>query len=241
MDDNSSIVKELKEVAPFLVEHQQKNPYKVSPDYFNFLAETVVQKISEDVEPVYYFSKANPYPVPENYFDNFSASVLSIVRSEKIENPVTAELEQIAPFLNTIAKKPTYTIPLNYLDEQVKPVLKIIKQEAPVIAISKGNHYVKYLVAAIFIGLLGFGMYLFFGKDNATDMQAQTAQSSSEVKKLSEEEIIDFLKSTSPTDNIASTTSSNISKDMDIKRSVSKMTDKEIQQFLAENGEQIEM
>jgi len=238
METNNKILQELKEISPLLIQVTQRNPYSISSSYFDTLAQGVVEKIKSGAELHWHFSKENIYSTPANYFEALPATIVQKIKSEETKNTVFEEMEEISPLLNTISKKPVYTVPAGYLDATKWNKDEIKAEKAKVISFTSVSKAVRYIAAAVIIGLLAIGIFLFTGKQTA---QTANAKAAAELKQLSEQEIVDFLKTTSPTENMVSTSNNNNTKENDIKSSVSKMSDNEIQQFLQENGEQVEM
>lgn len=236
MENNNKIIQELKEISPLLIQFKNSTLYRTSNSYFNAFADTVIDKIKSGAEPSYYLTKQNVYSAPLGYFESLSATIVQKIKAQEINNEVFEEMEGVSPFLNTISKTPVYSVPSNYFsslawNKNLTPV-----NHAKVISLSAGKKALRYLAAAVIIGVLAIGVYLFAGKQPGSVQGSE--QAVSQVKTLSEQEIVDFLKTTAPTETIASTASSNL-KYSDIKNSVSKMSDTEIQQFLQDNGDEM--
>lgn len=240
MENYNKILDELKETAPILTQFENKSPYSVSFSYFSNLTGQIMEKIRSGAEPRYYFTAENPYFTPADYFETLPAIIVRKINKEESESGVFEEMEKISPLLNTISKKPVYTLPAGYFAEAGWNESKTAVNKGKVVSFRRNKRVINYAVAAIIAGLLALGIFLLTGKQD-TDSQAYNTKAATEVKKLSEEEIIDFLKTTSPAENIVSATNNSNTSDNDIKRSVSKMSDKEIREFLQESGEQDEM
>jgi hypothetical protein len=237
MENENKILEELKSLTPSLMQIQKKQTYSVSASYFDNLAHAVVEKIRSGTEPRYYFTKQNPYITPANYFDRLPQLILDKVPSKTEENDVLKEMENVAPLLNRISKKPVFSVPEHYFENSVINSIAD-KQKAKVVSFY-GTRLLRYTTAAVVTGLLGIGIFLFNGKNtrsNDPDLKA-----AADVKKLSEQEIIDFLKTNSPIDNVTSLNNNVNPTEKDIKQSVSEIPDREIQRFLKENGEQDEI
>lgn len=238
MEKNNEILQELSKISPFLSQLDNKNPYSVSFSYFTNLTNNVVEKIRIGADPNYYFAKQNSYTVPEDYFSTVSASVLQKIRKEITQTEVFKEMNEISPLLNTINKKPVYNLPDDYFETVRWKKGEVKFEKATVRRLTAVRGIIPYMVAAVLIGFFAIGVFLFVGKDG-TSPQADYTKAVTEVKKLSEQEIIDFLKTASPSANVVIQNTS--SKNNYIKSIVSEMSDKEIQRFLEENGGQDEM
>jgi hypothetical protein len=236
MEDKHKILHELKEISPLLAQHENTNPYNVSSFYFDELAEQILTQIRTATAPAFSLAKKMPFTTPVNYFENLSNSILEKIEREEHKSAVFEEMEEISPLLNTISKDTIYTVPQQYFDKIASNTsADLVKSSAKPLTVVR--RMVSYAAAAIITALFAVGIFMFTGKDDET-VQNKHIQSFSEVEKLSEQEIVNFLKTTSGSNNIVSSKNSPAKKDSDIKSIVSQMSDKEIQRFLEEYGEQ---
>jgi len=236
MENNNYIQDELRGETPLLAEITKNYAFSVPALYFENLSTQIFEKITLGFEPRYAFSNNMPYSVPDEYFDNFSENVLKRVSKEKaVEMPVFEEMETISPLLNTISKKPVQTTPEGYFSSATFTVPMVEKPVAKVVSLgSRSRNFVRYAVAAVIATILGIGIFLITGKDTNNSVAGNEA--SSQVKSLSDEEIVAFLKRSAPNENL-SFASPNSGKEKEIKNSVSQMSDEEIESFLQETGE----
>jgi flagellar assembly factor FliW len=238
MEYNSEILQELKEISPLLSQIENKNPYIIASSYFSALPGNVLNKIKADDEAFSSFTRINPYTAPANYFNRLSDNIIKKLNVDEDQNEVFAEMEEISPLLNTISKSPVYSTPPHYFNDLTVPNDARVEKTSKFLYFRRSKKMLSYAVAAIIIGLLFVGIFLVTGKEGTSTANVKTLP---EVNRLSEQEIVDFLKTTSPADNVVISTSKSNKKDVDIKRMVDEMSDKEIQQFLEENGEKNEM
>lgn len=237
---DSEILQELKEICPFLLQVENKSPYTISFSYFDQLSTIILSKIKTGDQVFPSLTSINPYAAPAGYFDNLSNNIIRTINLETGKNEVFKELEEISPLLNTISKAPVYSIPVNFFSELVPNKSVAVEKRARVSYFTTSKKIISYAVAAVVIGLLVAGLFLFTGKQTNTTSVANT-KTLPEVNKLSEQEIVEFLKTTSPAEGIVISNNQSNKKDVDIKRMVDEMSDKEIQQFLEDNGEKNEM
>ncbi len=241
MENRNTILQELEEISPYIAQSEKKNPYQVSSLYFDNLAATVIENIKQDKEPSYFFTQEIPFSVPTHYFEELPQLILQKAAGQnKYAQEVFEEMESISPLLNTINKKSVYTVPEDYLAKAVWNRNEQVATKAKVISFTRSKRMVRFAAAAIITALLAIGIFLFTNKQN-TDLQASNNEVTSEMKKLSEDEIIDFLKTNSSAENLTSVITNTNPNDGDIKKSVSEIPDNEIQQFLQESGEQDEI
>lgn len=233
METRYIIQKELMEISPHLGQIEKGNPYFVSPSYFDQLSDEIIGKINSGKEPVYYFLQVIPYTVPTGYFGTLSSNILRKVKQNNFSS-AHEELQSISPLLNTISKKTTYTVPNGYFDGVlVKPDTIIEKKTTKVVPVNFLFKLNRYAVAAVLISILSLGIFLFYS-DDSEKLPEKSNAVIADVHKLSEKDIVEFLKKSSATDALT------IIPDKDtkaIKQSVKEMSDKEIKQFLKESGE----
>jgi len=237
MDNNNKIISELQRVAPTLAALPKNNPYKVSPNYFSALPEDIIKRTKKEGDLNMNLSRQNPYSVSPDYFLNLPAIILQRIEMEEAKGPVFEEMEQISPLLNTIRKAPVYTVPEHYFDEFGLNKRVMTGKKAKVVSFATKRNLIRSVVAAIFVGVLCLGVVMFRRNERLNTVAIKQSTPVFGVQKLTEQEIITFLKTTSPADNVVS--NANITKptDNDITISVSKIPDNEIQEFLKENGE----
>ncbi|HEX8356328.1 MAG TPA: hypothetical protein VF610_02905 [Segetibacter sp.] len=235
MENKYNTEEELRLVSPIIAELDRNNIYSVPEKYFQNLADEVIEKINSQTEPVYHLSNINPYQVPADYFNNLSGKILEKIKvGEGSETEVVREMEGISPLLNTINKKPVFSVPAGYFDHVQMPPSENVQAEAKVVSITGGSRRImKWAVAAVVACILGIGAFL-FSERNSEVMQAQNMRAGVEVKSLTEKEIEEFLsKNAMPWE----TSAANIKdKGNTIKSAVKEVADKEIQQFLQENA-----
>lgn len=238
MENKTYILQELIDSCPSIAQLDKTNVYSVYHSYFNDLSSIIISKIKSEQEPVYYFSAVTPYKVRDNYFTNLPEEILGkALGQHEYKNEVAEELETIAPLLNKISKKPIFNVPAGYFEKEPVPYQKTTKVAAKVVSLNvTGKKLFRYLGAAVITALLAVGAYLIAGKESLNS-QAKSNSEMAEIKKLSEQEILDFLKTNSFAGNATSAAYNTTAKENDIKSSLRQMSDKEIQQFLQENGE----
>lgn len=223
---------ELLDVSPSIVQMERSNIYTVSSSYFESLPAEIIKKIRLEQEPVYRFSPATPYRVPDNYFDNLPHSVLKRVKSKTHYNSeVEEEIDQVAPLLNLVSKEPVYKVPAGYFESVQIRAKESKKTERKLVSFRTTKKIFKFLAAAIITGILAVGAFRLTEKDSTGQ---KTVNTNTEVKNLTEDEIIEYLK-TNSIDDISPTLQK--IKENDVKSSLSEMSDSEIRQYLKENGE----
>jgi hypothetical protein len=127
----------------------RKMLYEVPADYFETLPKIISAKALAPQQQ----------SVPEGYFESLPEILLGKVRQMETRN----ELDEVAPLLNTISRKPVQYVPQGYF-ENLQPTVPVARvQNTPrVISIKKETSWFKYAVAASVAIMLSFGAYFMF-------------------------------------------------------------------------------
>ena len=238
MEKNDYILQELMEISDYMTNISKTNVYSVSPTYFDDLSEEITRKIMLNKERAYNFPPAsNPYVIPEDYFTNLPGLIFQNVVNHHQLNGVIKEMEAIAPLLNTIDKKQLYSIPPDFFDKMQIPFPEMRKRETKVVSGNKWKILLRLSAAAVVTSLLAIGVYTITGREFNT---TRNRNARNEVKNLSNEEIVNFLKNNS-SENFTSAFGEKSKHQNAIKSSLKKISDTEIQRFLKETGESDEI
>lgn len=221
-------------------EIMQTNVHYVPSSYFNDLSEEIIKKINLPKEVLQNLSLITPYKVPENYFKHLSELILlKIYTAHHNSKEVFEETEAIAPVLNTISKKTIYSIPADFFEKRQTSHIEPQKSEAKVVSFYNKSKILKYAAAAAIVLFLSIKLFTIPEKNAGIHTAFNNARK--EVKNLSKEEIIRFLKSNIPVENVTSVTKQKSKTENAIKSSLKQISDKEIQQYLIETGESDEI
>lgn len=235
MENKQTIREELSDIGPTISTILPNNVYSVPVGYFEQFAAAVLNKIQAGEEPVYHFIRSNPFSVPAGYFNSLAENINNKIHHQQ---QVDEELESVAPILNTISKAPVYSVPKDYF-ERFK-VDNDAKPEVNVVSSSIWRKFSRYAVAAVITGFVAVGIFLF--QNSSTD-KIQTADKFviQKANGLSEEELSQFLQTTMPEDQVSSKSFKSQTTDNELTNSVKQMSDKEIQQYLSEIGDDVEI
>ncbi len=203
MEKKIDILNELKEISEAVAAIERTNTYSVPESYFTHFPVTVLSMIAP--EPVF-LTRKDTYEVPEGYFDSLAENVLSIVKSSG-QNEVYEELEELAPFLNTISKDMVYTAPEGYFDQLGYRVREEQTTQPAKIVLLKPVHSIRgYALAAAVMVVIAFSGYFLTPKtgDDSQAMNTATGHPAikavnrvdikSEVARVSQDDIENFLK-----------------------------------------------
>ncbi len=203
------------------------NTYQVPPQYFDTLAEDILQKVHVPVAAAMPFSAP-----PSNYFDGLANSILQKIKSAA-KSEVEQELEEIEPFLAGIPKVNPYTVPKGYFETFSVPLMKK-EEKAPVIKMSRRPaKWITYAAAAVVTGIVATGVVLFAGKDDSVSPAKYTAA----LANVSDNDLADYLdNSVTDIDVAPASNTSTISSTGLYQELLNNVSDNDIQQYLNENN-----
>lgn len=113
MNKRDHILQELQEIAPALAALNRAMPYALPEGYFDTISANVLMKIQLTE------SRSSTYSSPAGYFDTLPNMILAKIKAG--QNEVAAELNEVAPLLNTISKAPVYAVPEGYFERLSMP------------------------------------------------------------------------------------------------------------------------
>jgi hypothetical protein len=185
----NTILEELKDIAPALLETGVKMPYFVQEGYFDQLAET----ISEKVTVAFISNTVNSgFQVPEAYFNGLASKILLRVKEMDLEETsLHDENEWVAPILNTLSKGMPYSVPSNYFEHFT---FQIPVEKAKVIPMKKMRNWMTYAAAAVFVGIMVTGSFLFSDKQQAKDFEKfQNMDVAAALDQVSDSELNSYI------------------------------------------------
>lgn len=155
----------LKTIKPFC-------RYKVY--YLPMHKNTDIQSELETISPFWQTMSATmPYQVPAQYFEELHG----IVRASIEKEAVYAELESVAPLLNTIPKINVYQQPA-------------AKQKTPATIFN----ITRWAVAAVFIGVMAVGAFMFNNKPQKVDYAAYMNVDQTEIlQTISDSTLLSYM------------------------------------------------
>lgn len=240
METRETILQELQQISPAVANLGRQNPYSLPLNYFEGFAAAVLERISAE-NPSFGPASA-PFSVPAGYFENLAADILDKARAQEVQS-VPDELNEIAPLLNTISKKPVYTVPGGYFESlEVTIPLKIGQPAAKVIGMSKTRKIIQYAVAACTVGMLAIGGWFYSERQSAATDTAMAIpydsaiqmDVSQELSQVNEQEIDQYL-SEAPAVGYAISPSS--PDDIEVDQYIKSTSDEEINQYLQETAD----
>lgn len=234
---------ELKEISPTVAQISPHNTYQVPAGYFEGLAEAILNKVKaaslspkeelETISPLLNsLSRKLPYEVPQDYFGELPETVVGGVKAIDF---VKGELQNISPLMDSLKHKNVYHVPAGYFDNLAGNILDKIKREhRPAKVVSMGRKVMRYAVAAIIVGVMAVGAWLYFNNSGTPGTAVAGVEKISDDARISEEEMVNFLENQTLTAS-ATTVSFDTNEDMDasdVKEMLSDVSDEELQQYL---------
>jgi hypothetical protein len=120
MENNNTILDELKDISLVVASIGNRNAYTVPQGYFDGLAVEVMLRIAIEEkagnDPVLNVNKDNIYQAPEGYFDSLAGNILNRIKAQETGN-AKEELELLSPLLGQIGKKTPFTSPEGYFND----------------------------------------------------------------------------------------------------------------------------
>jgi hypothetical protein len=201
MNFSTEILQELKQISPLLADMGKPNPFSVPEGYFDVLTVDILKNVNT--------THTKAFTVPQGYFENLSSNILNKIKKE---DNAAEELRQLSPMLYAIQNENVLSVPTGYFNQLENAVLEnVLLTQAMVIPI-KRNFVWKYAVAAVITGVIGLSSVMFLNKTENnlpaesnipyTELAAQfknESQLKEGIAKLSDEEIIAFLETTTNT------------------------------------------
>ncbi len=201
MNDNTTILEELKLISPVVAAIPSVNVYTVYNNYFSEAASEAMVCIAAQS-----LSKENSQQVPDGYFEQLSDIILAKIKNNET---VFEETSAISSTIAAIGNINVYTVSEKYFDTLTfsnAPVAKVV-------SIFSKQRIVKYAVAAVITGLLGVGLFNTVQHNATLKMDEPTATAYKEAN--------------------------NIIKTNSFDKALESITDKDVENYLLQNGEDV--
>lgn len=222
MNTKQEILDELKLVSPGLAETAVPCPYKVPTGYFDTVPELIMSRLEQEAHlPV---MPAIAYSVPDGYFESLTGNILEKIRKQDTAyNEVQAELQELAPLLNTIPRSAVYSVPSGYFDTVsfVPPA-----KPAKLINLSVARKWTQYAAAAAVIGIFVLGGFLYTGRNNTDYNTYSRMDVPTELNNVSETDLSAYLSNPEAQEMDAVA---------EINNNINSMSDEDLDQYLSEN------
>jgi hypothetical protein len=213
------------ELPDYLASIRHINTYKAPPQYFDTLAEDILDKVHVPMAAEIPFSAP-----PAGYFDGLVDNILQKIKSAP-KSDVQQELEEVDSFLASVSKTNPYTVPQGYFETFSLP-LETKEEKAPLIKMSRRPaRWITYAAAAVVTGIVATGVIMFTGKDDSVPPQNVTAA----LAKVSDNDLADYLDNASADIDVTPVSNTNLGSDGLYKQLLNNVSDNDIQQYLNQN------
>ena len=136
MNVKNEISEELRSLSAVVAAISRENPYGVPDGYFSDLAGMVLRKIHAPAEPKVNgiggleASKPLTFSVPDGYFEGFAQQVLNRIKSGAGSDKDVSEPDELPAILARAGRVTPYQVPEGYFDE-LSPVLAVVREKNP--------------------------------------------------------------------------------------------------------------
>lgn len=234
MENRAEILLELRNISPSIADFHAVNPFRVPEGYFNVFPDLMLEKAR--IGHLLAGGSAGTFTIPAGYFEGLAANVLEKIKAGS-SNEVRAELEEVAPLLNTISRAEIYTVPAGYFTElDLSSAAKNVKKEGKVIILRIARKWMQYAAAAVMAGVLVTGAFLY------TDTRNDLPDLSSELNKVSDTELVQYLDN--PEHFVAAPAATSLASEaelVEVKNNIQNVSDEELNQYLKENAESFDV
>ena len=182
------------------------------PDgYFEGLAASIMNKIKsgaveeEGSSLLSSLKSINTYTVPQGYFDSLAGNVMDKINA--------SEAEEESELLYSVKGINPYKVPEGYFDGLATDIVSKLPQPAKIIVMQKRPSIFRYAAAAVITGIIGLSVISVIDNrqpENTVDQVAVTGSNASSdksfddaVAKISDEDILAYLKTSGDDVNAA--------------------------------------
>lgn len=209
MKPGDHILNELRAISPVVADVPYRNVFTVHEGYFDGLETELSARITAER-----FQAKNIFTVPEGYFESLEENILQKIKAGASET-AAEELRGLSPVLAGIGNRNVFTVPAGYF-EQLDFVAEE-RTEAKVIKMKPVRSVFRYAAAAVITGLLGLSVINIVDRTPSADPATAFTKSNPQV-------LAD---------------ANNIVKTGTFDQEMSKLSDKEIEQYLQESGQDV--
>ncbi|MFC4263289.1 hypothetical protein ACFOWM_10395 [Ferruginibacter yonginensis] len=250
MNNENDILQELQSLNSALQNVPKHRCYEVPTGYFETILPQFKARLMVDASK----TTAAQFKVPDGYFEQLPINIMQKIKMATLEDDVVEETKNIAPivagignqniyqvpqgyFENTnntpaanttevyhetaaiapivanIGKRNMYQVPQGYFENTIQPM---VVKPAKVVSIKKANHFFKYAAAAVIAGVLSVtALNIFSTKTTNTNMPSANATAA----------IVQSGNAIIANNNFD--------------EALANITDKEIEQYLQQNGQDV--
>lgn len=153
----------LEHSSPLLDKISRQMPNDIPQGYFDTLADTILAQVREQTGVISFDSnRSMPNDIPQNYFENLAGNILSKAKHENNQS-AKEEIEMLSFTLAGISRQMPNDLPVGYFEFFAENVQeKIGKKEAKVVSMFSQKTWLRYAVAAVFVGVITVSSMMIF-------------------------------------------------------------------------------
>ena len=209
---NENILNELEGISRVVARVPYTNVFGVEPQYFDGIEAELRARMSADE----FYSSKESFTIPEGYFEGLSANILHKIKGSDTDE-AGMEISELSTVIARIGKANVYTVPYEYFGQLnfvpgIKTSAKVIQMNT-----ARTRSVFRYAAAAVITGLLGLSVI-------------NIAEKSGPAKEQ-------FANVEAPV--AAMSTANNILKNGTFDQEMNSLSDKEIEQYIKESGQDV--
>jgi hypothetical protein len=209
MNRSEIISAELKSISTVVEAIPFTNVFSVPEKYFSNVANEFYARLAAD----HFYTSENAFDVPQGYFENLASQVMDKIKLSETSS-AAGETKNISSLIDSIGNKNIYTVPAGYFESLIP--LTFEKTAAKVVKIKSFRTIMKIAAAAVFTGLMGIAVLNVTEKKNTVTPVENNTGLASVITKAN-----DIIKTGS------------------FDEALNSVSDNEIEQYLQQNGQDV--
>jgi hypothetical protein len=159
MDNKKDILNELQAISPLLADMEKINVFSIPPGYFQDFSMKLMELIKHTSSQPINNSSGN---VPPGYFDTLADSILDKIKRLQLQSAVE-EIQKLSPLLYPLQSINVFKVPPGYFNHTSNEILQKVYNRplTKIVRLQKYSSFLKYAVAAIFMGAMALGVFKF--------------------------------------------------------------------------------
>lgn len=212
MNAREIILQELSAISKQIAAIPKVNVFSIPENYFNTLSTSILHKIQNDTLFAMGNKQLNVGEVPEGYFEGLAGQIMNKINAG--ENPVEKETREFSVTVAEIGNRNIFSVPEGYFQSLGEVINLRIPKPAKVVSMKKSSSFFNYAAAAVITGILGLSVFsVFNNKENLDNNIGQLP--------------------------VIMTKAGEIIKNKTFDIELNNISDKEIEQYLIQNGQDV--
>jgi hypothetical protein len=229
------IIQELNDLGSSLASTSPCNVYSIPGGYFEGFAQQLLSRIKAEEKGLEFLSslsKENPYQLPVGYFENLPEQVMEGIREHADYQTSQEELASISPLLNSLNKKPVFSVPDDYFENFE---VAVDKKPGTKVVLLTSRKWIRFAAAAVITGVIALSTFSILNKRKIDPNKNPEGWVARNMKKVNPDVINEFVKLADEELPVKESTATTTRAD-DIKELMKDVSVNEIDKFLDETG-----